>query len=169
MTGMKRSPQLNFVKQQGFRDATADTCGLQFPALMFQPRVVGAVLAVGILLQSPWVFLALSAVLWWSAALPRLNPFEAFYNRYIRGKGRPPLSAAPPPRRFAQALAAAFTLVIASALLTGRSTLAWTFEALLLAAVAALIFGAFCLGSVVFHLISGNHEFARRTMPWARS
>jgi hypothetical protein len=161
---------LNFVKQQGFTSATAGTCGLQFPALMFQPRVIGLVVVAGIVLQSAWLFLALSAVLWWSAALPRLNPFEALYNQFVaRRRGRPLLTPAPPPRRFAQAMAATFALAIAGALFAGRSILAWTFEAILLCALIALILGAFCLGSFTFHMLTGNRAFARRTMPWARS
>jgi hypothetical protein len=36
----------------------------------------------------------------------------------------------------------------------------------LLVALGALIFGAFCLGSYVFHLLTGNGEFAKRTLPW---
>ena len=32
---------VNFIKQQGFNDASALTCDVQYPALMFQPRVIG--------------------------------------------------------------------------------------------------------------------------------
>src|SRR5262249_43303180 len=129
--------QVNFVKQQGFQDATPRTCNIQYPALMFQPRVIGALAAVGVLLQAPWLFLALSAVLWWNAVLPALNPFDGVYNRLIAaGKGALPLPPAPAPRRFAQGMAATFMLIIGLSLLAGRSTLAWVFEAMLLAALA---------------------------------
>jgi hypothetical protein len=37
----------------------------------------------------------------------------------------------------------------------------------LLAALAALIFGRFCLGSYLFLLFTGQVEFANRTLPWA--
>ncbi len=33
----------------------------------------------------------------------------------------------------------------------------------------ALIFGKFCLGSYVFHLLRGEAAFANRTLPWVRS
>jgi len=33
--------ELNFVRQQGLRDASPEACALQFPALMWQPRVIG--------------------------------------------------------------------------------------------------------------------------------
>ena len=41
-------------------------------------------------------------------------------------------------------------------------------ERLLMAAVAALAFGGFCLGSFLFHLIRGRAAFALRTLPWVR-
>src|SRR5687767_7959813 len=102
--------RLNFVKQQGFKDASAGSCDLQYPALMFQPRVVGVLVLAGVLLQASTLFLTLSAVLWWSALVPRLNPFDSLYNSLVAArKGLAPLTAAPGPRRFAQGMAATFT------------------------------------------------------------
>jgi hypothetical protein len=40
-------------------------------------------------------------------------------------------------------------------------------EGIFLAAVLALILGGFCLGSFVFHLLSGKGSFACQTLPWA--
>jgi hypothetical protein len=37
-----------------------------------------------------------------------------------------------------------------------------------LVAIGLVIVGRFCLGSFVFHLLRGNGEFARRTLPWGR-
>ena len=161
--------QVNFVQQQGFRDANARTCDSQYPALMFQPRMVGVLSVAGALLQAPWLFLGLSAVLWWNVAAPALNPFDRLYDALIGArKGLPPVPPAPAPRRFAQGMAAAFTLAIGASLLAGWTTLAWVLEAMLLVAVGALVFGNFCLGSVVYYLFAGQGEFARRTLPWSR-
>jgi Domain of unknown function (DUF4395) len=161
--------QVNFIKQQGFPDASARTCHVQYPALMFQPRVIGVLVLAGVLRQSSTLFLILSAVLWWSALMPGLNPFDRLYNSLIAArKGIPALTAAPGPRRFAQGMAATLMLLIGVSLLAGWNTFAWVVEALLLVALGALIFGAFCLGSYVFHLATGNGEFAKRTLPWAR-
>ena len=160
---------VNFMRQQGFKDASGSTCDLEYPALMFQPRIIGVLVLAGVLFQAPTLFLILSAVLWMSALIPRLNPFEWLYNRLVAArKGLPPLTAAPGPRRFAQGMAAMFMALIGVSLLAGWYTLAWVFEALLLVALGALIFGAFCLGSYVFHVLTGNGEFARRTLPWGR-
>ena len=160
--------EVNFIRQQGF-EASAHTCDTQYPALMFQPRVIGVLVLAGVLLQSAPLFLTLSAVLWLSALMPSLNPFDRLYNNLVAARKRlPPLTAAPVPRRFSQGMAATFMLVIGVSLFAGWNTVAWALEALMLVALSALIFGAFCAGSYVFHLLTGNGEFARRTLPWSR-
>src|SRR5262249_34835330 len=149
--------QVNFVKQQGFRDASARTSVSRYPALMFQPRMIGVLSLAGVLLQSPFLFLGLSAVRWWNVAVPTLNPFDRLYDGLVGArKGLPPIPPAPAPRRFAQGMAATFTLIVGLLLLAGSSSLAWVFEALLLAAVGALVLGNFCLGSYIYHLITGR-------------
>ena len=162
------SAELNFVRQQGVRDASPEACAYQYPALMWQPRAIGSLVLVGVVLQSWPYFLALGALLWWNAAMPDLNPFDALYNRLVAGpKGLPRLGPAPSPRRFAQAMAGTFMLAIGLSLFLGWRGLAWALEALLLAALAALIFGRFCLGSYLFFLFTGQLRFANRTLPWA--
>ena len=161
--------QVNFVQQQGFRNASARTCDAQYPALMFQPRMVGVLSLAGVLLQAPWLFLGLSAVLWWNVAVPALNPFDRLYDTLIGARqGLPHVPPAPAPRRFAQGIAATFTPAIGASLLAEWTTPAWVLEAMLLVAVGALVFGNFCLGSVVYHFLTGLGEYARRTLPWSR-
>jgi hypothetical protein len=53
-------------------------------------------------------------------------------------------------------------------LLAGLNVLAWIFEALLVVAFSALLFGKFCMGAYVFHLLRGEARFANSTLPWAR-
>lgn len=167
MTGNGKA-RLNFVRQQGFRDASPHACEFRYPALMFQPRAVGLLLVAGILLQEAWFFFALGALLIWSAFFPRLNPFDALYNlAAARGKGRPALPPAPGPRRFAQALAGTLMLVVGAAQVSGWHWVVAGVEVFLLAAVGALVFGKFCLGSFLFLHLKGEADFARRTAPWA--
>jgi hypothetical protein len=167
---MYRNSERNFVLQQGLQDPTPEACPLQYAALLFQPRLVGLWAVAGVLLQSPHVFLALSAVLCWSAILPRLNPFDALYNRTLGvRRGALTLGPALAPRRFAQGMAAVFALAIAVALLFHARFVALAIEAFLLVAIAALVFGRFCLGSFVFHLLRGRTTFAKRTLPWVKS
>jgi hypothetical protein len=161
--------EVNFVRQQGFRDTSARTCDQQYPGLMFQPRAIGVISLAGVLLQAPWLFLGLSTVLWWNVAVPALNPFDRLYDALVGARtGLPPLPPAPTPRRFAQGVAATFTLIIGVSLIARWSVLAWLFESFLLLALGALIFGRFCLGSYLYHLATGQGDFARRTLPWSR-
>jgi hypothetical protein len=120
-------------------------------------------------MQAPRVFLALAGILWWSAVVPRLNPFDALYNRTLaRRPGGIALPPAPGPRRFAQGMAGSFALAIGVSLVLGWNTTAIVLEGLLIAAVGALVLGGFCLGSFIFHLLRGHADFAKRTLPWAR-
>lgn len=164
----------NFMKQQGFVEEPPDACDMHFEGLYFQPRIVFPTVILAILLQlvsvpaSAGLFFAISAVLWWNTLLPAWNPFELAYNRWVaRPKGRLELVPAPGPRRMAQGMAAAFTLGAGLALVYGLMPLAWALQAMLVVAFSALLFGKFCLGAYVFHLLKGRVAFANSTLPWA--
>jgi hypothetical protein len=158
---------IHLIKQQGFEGASARTCDFQYPALMFQPRVIGVLVLAGVLLQAWPLFFTLSAVLWWNALMPKLNPFDRLDNSLVAArKGLPALTWRRVPGGSPKPWPATFMLLIGVSLLTGWDTLAWILEALLLMALGALIFGAFCSGSFLFHLLTGNGVFAKRTLPW---
>lgn len=158
--------RIAFVRQQGFRDATPEQCPLRYPALMFQPRIALGSVLLGVLLQSAWYWVALGAILGWSAAVPRSNPFDAIWNAWIAGGEGRLLPPAPAPRRFAQGLAGALTLIVAASLFAGWAAAAWAVQAFLVLAVSALVIGRFCLGSWLFLHLRGEHEYAQRTAPW---
>jgi hypothetical protein len=144
----------DFVRQQGFSDADSASCSVRYPALMFQPRVILAIVLAGILTQSATLFLALSILLAWNALLPRMNPFDRIYPMlFSRGTN---FVVAPAPRRFAQGFAAVFTAAIGLFLRRGATTAAWLLEGLLVVALVALVFGSFCLGSTIYHLMKGS-------------
>ena len=174
----------NFMKQQGFADEPSALCDMHFAGLYFQPRIVGSLIVAGVALHAAGyrlgaaapiqyatvLFFALSAVLWWNVIAPSLNPFEVFYNRvFAKPRGRAPLVPAPGPRRFAQAMAAAFTLIVGLALVNGWMITAFILEAFLAAAFSMLLFGKFCLGAYIFLLLRGQVALANSTLPWARS
>jgi Domain of unknown function (DUF4395) len=159
----------NFMRQQGYPPEGEPACDMRFEGLYFQPRIVFPLVLLAILLQSAALFLALAAVLAWNVALPRLNPFEAAYNRLVAARrGRAPLTPAPGPRRFAQAMAAAFNLGSGLAVASGATVVAAVFQVLLVVAFSALLFGKFCLGAYLYHLLRGRVAFANATLPWAR-
>src|SRR6266566_404824 len=94
---MARSAVVNFMKQQGFTPEPPDRAALRFRGLQFQPTIVGSMMLVGILTQSPAIFLLLSALLWLNVLLPAANPFENLYNRFV---ARPPAPDTNAPRQF---------------------------------------------------------------------
>ena len=165
---MQEGVKRNFILQQGFEEPTASACPRQYSALHFQPRTVFLWVLAGILFQSAPLFYALCAVLWWSALLPKINPFDAVYNLIFGHRvGAFRLTPAPAPRRTSQAMAGAFALACGLLIHFGLSTAAYIVEGMFLAAVLALVLAGFCLGSFVHHLVSGKGTFARRTLPWA--
>jgi len=158
----------NFMKQQGFVEEADSVCDMHFSGLYFQPRIVAPLVVAAIILQSPVFFFVLSAILWWNVVFPRWNPFEILYNRAIAApRGKPMLSPAPAPRAFAQGMAAAFLLLAGLSLLASWMIAAHVLEAFLVIAFAALLFGKFCLGAYVYHLLRGKIAFANSTLPWA--
>src|SRR5262245_24126327 len=75
----------NFILQQGLCEPIAGSCPLHYSALQFQPRLVGLWVILATILQTYLLFLALAVVLWWSALIPRFNPFDALYNLILAG------------------------------------------------------------------------------------
>lgn len=166
---MASGVELNMMRQQGFLDADQEACDLNVSGTFFQPRIVFPLVLLATFLDSPWLFVGLTAVLTWNALLPRLNPFERAYNGLLaRRLGQRLVPLAPAPRRFAQALAAAFTAGAGLCLLFGAVLAARVFEALLVVAFVALLFGRWCLGAYVYHVLRGRMAFANATLPWAR-
>lgn len=156
----------NFVRQQGFPDASPEACSYMYPALMWQPRVIGVLFLIGLALQSAPFFLALGALLWWNVIFPAYNPFDALYNLAVKPTSVPRLPPAPAPRRFAQAEAGTVIAAIGLALLGEASPLAYALQGLVVVSLIALIFGRFCQGSYLFYLFTGQSEIANRTLPW---
>ena len=159
----------NFILQLGFEDPGPAVVPLQYSALVFQPKVVFLGVVAGILSQSSAIFAALGALLWWSALFPKLNPFNALYNRTLGSRpGTFRLNPSPAPRRGAETEAGAVALTSALLIHAGFSPAAYVAEAILLAAALAVVIGSFCTGSFTYHLLRGRWRFALQTLPWAR-
>jgi len=144
--------KLDFIREQGF---TTEGCqdGL-YTALMFQPRVIAGTVITGVVLQSPWLFLLLTAVLYWGALFPGRNLFDALFNRLMADPKRlAAMPAAPAPRRFAQAVAGSLALSIAMTLFAGASPAAWLLESVFVAGSMSVVTRRFCLPAYVFHLL----------------
>ena len=159
----------HFVLQQGLAAPGPGACTVLAGALLFQPRVIAGIVVLLTALQYAPGFLVLAGLLWWSALLPRWNPFEAVYR--VLTRRNPDAAALPqaaPPRRFAQTLAGTTAALIGLAILQSQWIAAYALEAFLLVALAALSFGRFCFGSFAYYLLRGQVAFAIRTLPWGR-
>jgi hypothetical protein len=144
-----------FILELGFDEGQASD-GL-YRALMFQPRAVGTLLGIGMLVQQPWLFLALCAMLWWGALFPTSNPFDVLYNVAVaRPFGGPQLRIVPAPKRFAATLAGTFALAIAVALGTGLTRVAWVLEGALAVAVLEVVILRSCRGANIYHRLVGT-------------
>ena len=149
-----RQSEIQFIRQLGYTNIHPDH--RLYVALMFQPRTVAAVVALGVVLQSPWLFLGLSAVLWLGAIAPTRNLFDAVFNRLIACPGGlPRLGVAPPPRRFAQAVAATVALTVGAALLSGATLTAWVLEGFFVIGTMMVVLGRVCGPAVLYLRLTG--------------
>ena len=165
----RNAAKRNFILQLGFEDPAPAVLPLQYSALVFQPKVVLIGVVAGILFQSPAIFAALGALLWWSALFPKLNAFNELYNRTIGSRpGAFRLGPSPAPRRGAETEAGAVALTIALLIYSGFSLAAYVVEAIFLAAALAVLIGSLCFGSFTYHLLRGRWRFALQTLPWAK-
>jgi hypothetical protein len=147
-----------FICQQGFAVPNANPN--LYSALMFQPRIISGVVALGTALQRPELFLALAAVLAWAVLVPNRNLFDAIYNHTVAyPRGFPPLRSAPAPRRFAQGVAATLALAIGLAQLTGATWMAWILEGAALMSIASVLVRRFCVPAHLYYVL-------RRTSSW---
>jgi hypothetical protein len=116
--------------------------------------MVGGFVVVGTVFQRPEVFLALAAVLTWAALVPSQNLFDAIYNYTVAyPRSLPPLRVAPAPRRFSQAFAAAMSLAMGLALLTGATSTAWILEGAALVSIASVLVRRFCVPAHLYYVL----------------
>ncbi len=166
MTG---SAEYKFLQQQGFTEDTEENAKTHYNALLFQPIIVGSFMALAILFQSATIFFIFGVILWFNTLLPQFNVFEMIYNSTLRlMRSEPRLGAAPMPRRFMQGMAGTLMFLASFTLSAGLLTLSYIFQAFIAVAFAALLFGKFCLGAYIYHVLSGRTKFANATCPWSK-
>jgi hypothetical protein len=165
-TKIAQGAKRNFILQQGLPEPEEQALEMQYSALQFQPRTVGLVVLIGILVQSPAIFLLLAVALWWGGLVPRWNPFDIVYNvTFGKFPGAYQLNPAPAPRRFAGEMSGTFALVIGIFLLMDWTVPAYVVETIFAFGVISSVFRKFCLPAFVYHAVNGNMDFAMKTLP----
>ena len=165
---MGATAEYKFLQQQGFGTETEETSKSHFNALLFQPIIVGSVMLLAIVTQSANLFLIFSGILWTNTIFPKANPFERLYDKTIgKSHGHGPLQPAPAPHRFMQGMAATLMLVSAITILNGHLLISYITQAFIAVAFSLLLFGKFCIGAYLYHLLTGNAQFANNTCPWS--
>jgi len=150
-----------FVRDQGFRDGDVRL----YDALMFQPRVVGIVVAAGVVTQEPWIFAALGAILAWSTLVPARNPFNTIYNALIaRRVGLVRLTATPPPRRFSMGMGGVVAVAAAAAGASGLTYVTWALETILVWALVVVLFTRFCPGAYVYRRLNARASYGAQAV-----
>ena len=157
-----RNSKRDFIRQQGLAAPTSDSH--LYDALMFQPRVMGGLITIGTLLQRPAFFAVLSTLLWWSALVPKKNPFTALYNRLLSARYGLALGVAPAPRRFAEGLAGTIAAATAVALLFQATITAWVLQGVFAIAVIQVLAGRFCAGAQLYHVLGNRWAATARAL-----
>ena len=166
---MQKSNQYKFLQQQGFSAISDENAKTHYNALLFQPIIVGAAMLVAIITQSALLFLLFSFLLWINTLFPAANPFERIYDVTIgKLRGQAKLEPAPAPRRFMQGMAASLMFVAGLAVLFGYTLIAYVVQAFIAVAFSMLLFGQFCVGAYLYHVLKGNRHFANQTCPWSK-
>ncbi len=109
---------------------------------------------VALISQSVWLLWLLAAgFLLRVLSGPRFSPFGLLATRVVAPRLGPPKLVPGPPKRFAQGLGLAFSLLAAIAVTLGATTLGWTLVVLLIGAAVLESVFAFCLGCTIFGLL----------------
>jgi len=121
--------------------------------LRFAPALCFAGIAIGVVLASPTLLLAMAVTAAIGGFLTPKHPFDYLFDATLRpllaGPSVPP---SPAPRRFACQLATAWVAAIAVAFLAGMTALAWVLAVPLLLAAATVTTTNWCLPSLIYGL-----------------
>jgi Domain of unknown function (DUF4395) len=117
-------------------------------------------IALGVVLASPVLLLAMAATAFVGGFLSPKHPFDYLYDATLRPLlGGPSVPPSPAPRRFACQLAAPWIAAIAVAFLAGVTALAWVLAVPLLLVAATVMTTNWCLPSLIYGL---THTHGRR-------
>lgn len=127
--------------------------------LRFSPLLCFAGIALGTVLASPVLLLAMAATAFVGGFLTPKHPFDYVYDVVLRPLlGGPRVPESPEPRRFACQMAAPWVAAIAVAFWVGAPVGAWVLAAPMLVVAAFVTTTNWCLPSFVYGLLHDNQE-----------
>jgi len=131
--------------------------------IRFAPALCFAGIALGVVLASPVLLLAMAATAFIGGFLTPKHPFDYVYDLVLQPLlGGPSAPPSPPPRRFACQLATPWIAAIAVAFLADLTAVAWVLAVPLLAVAAIVATTNWCLPSLMYGLLHGHQ---RRSEP----
>jgi hypothetical protein len=125
--------------------------------LRFSPALCLAGIALGTVLASPALLLAMAVAAGVGGFVTAKHPFDYAYDAVLRPLlGGPSLPPTPAPRRFACQLATPWIVAIAVAFWAGAPTVAWVLAVPLLVVAATNTVTNWCLPSLIYGLLHGR-------------
>lgn len=142
------------LTMQGYGDLSDRQRRSLWLGLRFAPALCFAGIALGTVLASPVLLLAMALTAGVGGFLTAKHPFDYVYDAALRPLlGGPSLPPSPSPRRFACQLATPWIAAIAIAFLAGVPLVAWALAAPLLIVAATVTLTNWCLPSLIYGLI----------------
>lgn len=134
--------------------------------LRFTPAVGTALVAVGLIMESPWLLAGASAIALSGALFPHGMAIDVAYNHVVRHLlCAPRLPATPTPRRFSYVISTALLAGSAVSFAYGLNALGWILGGLVVIGGTILTSTLWCLGSWIFNTASAGMSAIRPT--WA--
>jgi hypothetical protein len=122
-------------------------------ALRVNQAFIIGFLALGFVLNQPWLVAFVCAVMAVGTAIPQAALFQRIYRDILRPAGllRPDVHAEDPaPHRFAQGMGAGVLLLASVALFFSATVLGWGLAFVVIALAAVNLFFGFCAGCFVY-------------------
>jgi hypothetical protein len=142
------------LSMQGYSALSDDERRRLGLALRLSPGLCLTGMAVGVVLMSPAVLLAMAATAFVGGFVTAKHPFDLIWDLGLRRiSGDPPLPPTPPPRRFACQLAGFWLVGVAMAFLVGSETVGLALGVPLLLVATTVTTTNWCLPSLVYGLI----------------
>jgi hypothetical protein len=129
--------------------------------IRFAPVLCFAGIALGVVLASPALLMAMAATAFVGGFLTPKHPFDYLYDVALSPLlGGPSVPPSPAPRRFACQLATPWIAAIAIAFLADLTAVAWALAVPLLLVAAVVASTNWCLPSLLYALLHGQRAGA---------